>query len=129
MSKNQNQNQTAKEVVAVEVPKAEAPAATTESKIKSTPVHDRLYRLVASPSIAPKGKQRQIVLKALSESKEPLTVKDVAKYATEAGLSAVGGIEPSCRYHLHHLVKLGIAEVVNPTTSTEPAAELTEAAA
>lgn len=119
MSKVKNQNADV-EVVEVETPKAEV---TTEPKApKSTPVNDRLYTLKAAPSIPPKGKQRQIVLKVLADSEEPMTVGQVAKLATELGLTAVGGVEPSCRYHLHHLVKLGFAEIVNPTISLEEAA-------
>jgi hypothetical protein len=45
-----------------------------------------------------------------------MTPVQIAELATKAGLTAVGGVLPSCRYHLHHLVKLGIAEVVNPKT-------------
>lgn len=100
-------------------------AAAVEVSTKSTPVNDRQYKLVAEPSIAPKGKQRQIVLAALkSANGKPMTVKQVAEFASKNGLSAVGGIEPSCRYHLHHLNLLKIAEVVNPTVTIEkPAAK------
>lgn len=122
MSKSQNQHVAA---VEVETPKAtkaanKPVAQPAEPKApRSTPVNERLYSLEAQPSIAPKGKQRQIVLKILADSKTPLTVGDVAKAAELAGLTAVGGIEPSCRYHLHHLVKLGFAKIGNPTIVNE----------
>lgn len=94
--------------------------AAVETTTKATPVNDRQYKLVAEPSIAPRGKQRQIVLAALkSAAGKPMNVKQVAEYATKAGLTAVGGIEPSVRYHLHHLGLLKIAEVVNPTIVIE----------
>lgn len=97
------------------VTSAPVAAASTEVSTKTTPVNERLYSLVAAPSLPPKGKQRQIVLSILQNTKTPLTVDEVTKAATAAGLQAVGGIGPSCRYHLHHLVLLGIAKVENPT--------------
>lgn len=97
-----------------------------ETTTKSTPVNERRYKLVAEPSIAPKGKQRQIVLNALKSTKNPMTVKEVAAFAAQNGLTAVGGIEPSCRYHLHHLQILKIAEVVNPTVTIEKKADNNE---
>lgn len=90
---------------------------------KSTPVESRLYKLVAAPASTPKGIQRQIVLKIMVETKEPLTVSQVTKLAETAGLRAVGGVGPSCRYHLHHLALLGIVEVTNPVTSIETVAK------
>lgn len=118
-SKNQNVAEVENTVAAVtaEAPKTEEPKAP-----KPTPVHERRYRLVAEPSITPKGKQRQIVIAALKSSESPMTVKQVAKFASAAGLTAVGGIEPSCRYHLHHLVKLGFVNIENPTIEAEIAA-------
>jgi hypothetical protein len=117
MSKAQNQKPEA-EVVTVETPKTET--TVTSEKPKNTPVMERQYQIVAAPSITPKGKQRQIVIAALQvDPQRGFTVKEVAEFATKAGLSAVGGIEPSCRYHLHHLTKLGIAKILNPTTSLE----------
>ena len=105
-----------------EAPKAEAP--------KVTPVNDRLYRFKAAPSVPPRGRQRQIVLDILQKAKEPIKLSEVTKLATEAGLQAVGGVGPSCRYHLHHMCLLGIAEVVNPKTdvTTEPVKEAAAAA-
>lgn len=115
------ENQETKTVVA-ETPKAAEQKPTTEVKPKATPVNERLYKFIAQPSIPPKGKQRQIVLSIMAGSKEPLTVGQVAKAATTAGLTAVGGVEPSCRYHLHHLEKLGFVEVINPKTNVETVA-------
>ena len=111
MSKTQKHDQ-----VVAETPKAaETTTKTTEPKIKTTPVNERKYKLVSTPSIPPKGKQRQIVLNALSTDKDRgFTVEEVADFATKAGLQAVGGVIPSCRYHLHHLVKLGFVEILNP---------------
>lgn len=109
--------------------KAPAPAQTTaaaitptpavEVKTKATPVEERLYKMINEPSLPPKGKQRQIVLAILKASKEPLTVAQVTAEAVKLNLSAVGGVGPSCRYHLHHLVLLKIAEVTNPTVEIE----------
>lgn len=121
--KHPEQNQPKHDVKAVEVerPKTTTPEAKAEEPKapKTTPVNERLFKLIAQPSIPPKGKQRQIVLKALADSKEPLTVDQITKIAEKAGLQAVGGVGPSCRYHLHHLVKLGFAEVVNPKLVVE----------
>jgi len=74
---------------------------------------DRKYRLVNPPSIAPKGRQRQIVLHILTESQKPMSPKEVAELAGPMGLYAVGGILPSCQYHLHQMALMGIVEVVN----------------
>jgi hypothetical protein len=107
---------------AAETPKATTPA-VAENTTKSTPVNDRKYSLVAEPSIAPKGKQRQIVIAALKSHKGPMTVEQVIDFATKNGLTAVGGVAGSCRYHLHHLVKLNIAKVENPTVMVEKKAD------
>lgn len=121
--KHPEANQPKHDVKAVEVeqPKTTTPVAKAEEPKapKTTPVNERRYKLIAQPSIPPKGKQRQIVLKALADSTEPLTVDQITKIAEKAGLQAVGGVGPSCRYHLHHLVKLGFAEVVNPKIVVE----------
>jgi len=105
--------------VTAEQPKQNVEVKSSEPTTKSTPVNDRRYSLVAEPSIMPKGKQRQIVIAALKSSKKPMTVEQVAEFATAQNLTAVGGIAPSCRYHLHHLVKLGIAKIENPTVVVE----------
>lgn len=106
------------DTVTVEEPKSETPAA--ELKDKVTPVEDRGYYHVADPAKPFKGKQRQIVaqiLKDLSIGENAIspTIKQVTTVAKKAGLVAKGGVEPSVRYHLHHLVLLGYAAVVNPT--------------
>jgi len=99
---------------------------SAEVKTKATPVEERKYSLINEPSLPPKGKQRQIVLSILKASNEPLTVAQVTAEATKQGLSAVGGVGPSCRYHLHHLVLLKIAKVENPTVEVETVVEKKE---
>lgn len=101
---------------------ASTAAATTveESKIKQTPVEERRYKLTeAGKPMSFKGKQRQIVFDILLASKNPLKITEVAKLAEEKGLRAIGGVEPSCRYHLHHLTKDGVTSVENPTITVE----------
>jgi hypothetical protein len=97
--------------------------ATTEPKIKETPVEERKYRLTEANDNAElkfRGKQRQAVYQALRELKnEPSTISEVAQIAEALELKAVGGTEPSVRYHLHHMTKDGITEVVNPTITVE----------
>lgn len=99
-----------------------------ETATKSTPVNDRVYKLVAAPSIPAKGKQRQIVIAAFGDGKSNKTVAEVTKFAEENGLYAVGGIAPSVRYHLHALALLKIVEVVNPTMVIEKPAKAEKAA-
>ncbi len=107
------------DTVTAEEPKTtEEPVA--ELKEKVTPVEERGYYHVADPAKPFKGKQRQIVasiLKDLStgENATSPTIKQVTTIAKKAGLVAKGGVEPSVRYHLHHLVLLGFAAVANPT--------------
>jgi hypothetical protein len=97
-----------------------APTVAEEPKIKATPVEERKYKLAeAGKPMAFKGKQRQIVFDVLLASKNPLTISEVAKAAEEKGLRAIGGVEPSCRYHLHHLTKDGVTSVENPTITIE----------
>lgn len=102
---------------------AEEPKVATEPKIKETPVEERKYRLTEANDNAElkfRGKQRQIVYQALRELKnEPSTIAEVAQIAEALELKAVGGTEPSVRYHLHHMTKDGITEVVNPTITIE----------
>jgi hypothetical protein len=66
-----------------------------------------------------RGKQRQIVYNVLLELGEASTIAQVAEVADKLELKAVGGTEPSVRYHLHHMTKDGITEVVNPTITIE----------
>lgn len=107
--KNKN---VAAEVVAVEA----TPAVSTTPIVKPTPVEDRLYEPAnKEAALVFKGKQRQIVYNILMLATKPLTISDVAATAEEQGLKAVGGVEPSVRYHLHHLTKDQIAVVTNPT--------------
>ncbi len=99
-----------------------------ETTTKSTPVNDRSYKLIAAPSITPKGKQRQIVLAAFGDGKKPMTVNEVVQFAEAKGLSAVGGVTPSVRYHLHQMALLKIVEVINPTVVIEKKAPAEKAA-
>lgn len=105
--------------VATEQPKAETPkvaASTSTPAVAKTPVGDRIYALIAPPSITPKGKQRQIVLAAFGgKLNQPMRTEDIVAYATKAGLTANAGAEASTKWHLHQMFKLGILKVVNPT--------------
>jgi hypothetical protein len=98
--------------VATQLPKVET---AKSPHITRAPVGERRYQLIAAPSAVPKGRQRKIVLDILGAAKEPITVAEVADLATRKGLRAVGGVEQSCRCHLHHLELVGIAKVVSPT--------------
>lgn len=102
-----------KPVVKAESPKTEKPA---EPIIKDTPVDERKYELLTKDGEPEKfrGKQRQIVYNILREAKEPMSIKQIAPLATKAGLTATGGVEPSVRYHLHHMTTDAITKVVNP---------------
>jgi len=82
--------------------------------MKITPVNARSYSASAQLQATYKGKQRQIVANILRASKEPLTPEQIAPLAESMGLTAVGGVLPSVRYHLHHLVLLGHAEWTAP---------------
>jgi hypothetical protein len=108
--------------VEIEQPKAETPKAPVT---KQTPVELRKYRSIGGKdnTVAPivfgfKGKQRQIVVAALNEftmsEAGGATIKDITA-VVKSQLIAKGGVEPSVRYHLHHLALLGYAEVINPT--------------
>lgn len=97
---------------------ASTEATTSTTKMKDTPVNERFYKLVNGPVNA-KGAQRRIVIDILATHENPMTALEVSKLAEAQGLKAVGGVLPSCRYHLHHLVLLGIAEVVNPKIEVE----------
>jgi hypothetical protein len=94
--------------------KAAQPKTTELVRAIRTPVADRMYILIKPPSPPPKGRQRQIVVDILKAATEPLTAKQVAAKAGPMGLQAVAGVEPSSRWHLHQLVLLGIAQVVDP---------------
>lgn len=111
-------HETAKPAVVAEQPKSQpaVEAKPAETKTKATPVGDRRYIYVSSPSII-KGKQRQIVDNIMKNAGKPMTVAEVTELATKAGLSAVGGVGPSCRYHLHHLELEGFVKVENKTTT------------
>ena len=96
------------EVVAVETP--------TAPTVKQTAIEDRLYEVVPSETeIKFRGKQRQQTYDALKSSPQPLNIKDTSAIAAELGLTAKGGVEPSVRYHIHHLAKDGFVLCTNPT--------------
>lgn len=82
---------------------------------KVTAVEDRLYKLAGDVPTGMKSKQASIVLSILKSADGPMKIADVAPLAEKAGLVAKGGVEPSVRYHLHHLTKGGVTEVTNPT--------------
>jgi len=88
---------------------------TAAPVIRATAVNERKYKLAVERPQGIKSKQASIVLDILAASAEPLTIKEIAPVAASKGLNAIGGVEPSVRYHLHHLTKGGITEVVNPT--------------
>jgi hypothetical protein len=90
--------------------------------MKVTPVLSRSYSRTATLAATYKGKQRQIVAAILRSATEPLTPEQVAKLAEEAGLTAVGGVLPSVRYHLHHLCLLGEASYEAPAVEEQKAA-------
>ena len=88
---------------------------TAAPVIRNTAVNERKYKLAVERPQGIKSKQASIVLDILAASSEPLTINEIAPIAAEKGLTAVGGVAPSVRYHLHHFTKDGITEVVNPT--------------
>lgn len=96
-------------------PAASAP--TVQMIEKVTPVPERKYIVSAAVTENEskfRGKQRQIVFDLLKASTEPMTIEELTPLAEEKGLKAIGGVEPSVRYHLHHLAKDGLVEVTNP---------------
>ena len=105
------------EHVVAETPK---PESKPELKVKQTAVEDRLYRITSKVGTF-KGKQRIIVMQSLTElltgegAEAGYTIREVTAIAKKFGLVAKGGVEPSVRYHLHHLTLLGYTEVINPT--------------
>ena len=102
------------EVVA-EQPKT-AVEAPTGPVVKQTAIEDRLYEVVPSETeIKFRGKQRQQTYDALKSSPQPLNIKDISTITAELGLTAKGGVEPSVRYHIHHLAKDGFVLCTNPT--------------
>lgn len=72
------------------------------------PVMSRVYTLVAAPTTAPKGKQRQIVLSIIARG--PATIAQVAAIWEAEFISVnrpIDGVLSSVRYHLHHTTLLG----------------------
>ena len=118
MKNEKNATKTNESVVAQPTTTTAAPV--VEKVTKSTPPAERRYQLVAAPAIPPRGKQRQIVINALAQDKDrAFTIDEVTDFATKAGLTANAGVKASCMWHLHHLNKLGIAKIVNPTIEIE----------
>ena len=111
MSKAQKNNV---EVTSTESTNAVA-TATAAPTVKQTPVFDRQYKLKGTMPQGLKSKQGSIVLEILAAAAEPMTIKQIAPIAEEKGLNAIGGVEPSVRYHLHMFKKSDIVEVINPT--------------
>lgn len=89
--------------------------------MKVTSVLSRRYTVATLPTTQPKGKQRQIVLAILASADGPLTPEQVATKADALGLTAVGGVLPSVRYHLHHLCLLGHASYEAPAAEQKAA--------
>ena len=106
--------------VVAETPKVEAEVTTTATEQpKRQPLGNRVFTLVAQPSLPPKGKQRQICLRILVEAGEAgTTIQAAAKKAKEYELSTVDTIENSVKYHFHHLVLLGLAAESTPVDPT-----------
>jgi len=132
MAKNNNKsavlenNEVSNDAVVAEQPKT-AETKPAEPVIKQTPVEERKYEL-APPATNDKGetvevkfrgKQRQAVYDAMKELARPALISEVAALAESKGLTAVGGVEPSVRYHLHHMTKDGFTVVTNPTITIE----------
>jgi hypothetical protein len=93
----------------------ETAAPTVAPTIKNTPVMERKFKLAVERPQNLKSKQASIVLDVLCASEDPMSISEIAPIAESKGLTAVGGVLPSVRYHLHHLTKDGVTEVVNPT--------------
>ena len=71
-------------------------------------VEDRTFQVAESCPTAWKGKQRQIVVDILKSDKDRAwTLTEIVTLANEKGLTAVGGVTDSVKYHLHQLVLLG----------------------
>lgn len=99
------------------------PAVPAEPVIKETPVEERKYELTSAAredeALKFRGKQRQVVFEVLKAATEALTYTEVAREAEKLELKAVGGVDLSCRYHLHHMTLDGYTSVVNPTIVVE----------
>lgn len=127
MSDNQNKSvgtdvQTsaaAQSAVVAETPKPTTPLLKKETVTKKTAVNDRKFKLIKEPSMAFKGRQRQIVIEVLKAAKEPMSGDEIAIPAATLGLQATAGVAASVKWHLHHLVLMGYVECVNPNTTVE----------
>jgi len=114
MSKTKNAEST--ESTEMEIPSTPAPVKVTKTyAMLGDAPYRRVYKFVAMPPLAPKGKQRLYTLNALQQLGSG-TVKEIAKLTAEFGLTSVTGVETSTAWHLHHLVKLGYAEIVIPSS-------------
>jgi len=52
-----------------------------------------------------KGKQRQIVTDVMRSDDKFWTLTEIISLATERGLTAIGGVPDSVKYHIHNLIK------------------------
>jgi hypothetical protein len=78
--------------------------ATLVPTSKVVPVLNRTYKITSTCPSSFKGKQRQIVRDVIATDKEKYwTIQEVSDLARSKGLSAVGGVLESVRYHLHNL--------------------------
>lgn len=111
----------AQSAVVAETPKpaTTAPLLKKETVTKKTAVNDRRFKLIKEPSMAFKGRQRQIVIEVLKTAKEPMSGDEIAIPAATLGLQATAGVAASVKWHLHHLVLMGYVECVNPQTTIE----------
>ena len=93
-----------------------------ENGMKLTAQYDRIYRFVKLPALPPKGMQRIIVLNIIRSSHEPMAVREVARLAALAGLTATAGVTASVAWHLHQMAKSGEVALVNQFTpvATQP---------
>jgi len=115
MANEQKHNMKSGATAVAEQPKSETPKTAAESfeKVVKIAPAERKYKLVAPPTTAPRGKQRQIVLKALTEANgEPRSAKDIEPIAKAAGLTANAGVLASVAWHLHQMKLSGQVEIV-----------------
>jgi hypothetical protein len=77
------------------------------------PVSERMYSIVKLPVSFPKGKQRQIVLNILERENRSMKISEISEIWEKEFRSVnipVDGITNSVRYHVHHLVLLGVCK-------------------
>ena len=109
--------------VAPETPKA-PPTVTEMKKVeKKTPGLDRKYKLIGSPSIPSKGRQRAAIMTVMLSNKEKeWTIQEIAKIVErDHQYNATAGTIPSVAWHLHQMkiAVVPLVKVVNPTYEEE----------